>query len=264
MVEKYPWNCLRGGWTSSSWIHLGFNASRWTPPIASARIGLNGMEDRARKGKGFPMEKQCKMFRVEALLGLQAYAAVAGTAALAGCSPSKEKNDVTSGERDQNHAICHEHERAGLPSFFVSPDPITDIKKKTLDFDVVVVGAGAAAFLLPWPPARPAPALRSSRSCRNFPGNTGKRYYHRQKQSCSRCRPWSAASERISVPSRPRAINVWIEWRRSRKWVLDHVKEAGGSVVDQGNNQQSKASNEVNGYSSLNYVTSYMDWKPFA
>ena len=54
-----------------SWIHLGFNASQWT----SYRIGshcLNGMEDRARKGKVFQWKKQCKMFRVEALLGLQA------------------------------------------------------------------------------------------------------------------------------------------------------------------------------------------------
>lgn len=56
----------------TSWIHLGFNASRWTP---SYRIGshcLNGVEDRARKGKVFQWKKQCKMFRVEALLGLRA------------------------------------------------------------------------------------------------------------------------------------------------------------------------------------------------
>ena len=59
-------------------------------------------------------------------------------------------------------------------------------------------------------------------------------------------------------------IDVWIEnGGEAVKWVLDHVKEAGGSVIDQGNNQQSKASNEVNGYSSLNYVTSYMGPKPY-
>lgn len=62
--------------------------------------------------------------------------AAAGAAAsgmLAGCSPS------TSGSGDASGSTTED----GLPSFFAQPDPITDIAE-TRDFDIVVVGAGAA------------------------------------------------------------------------------------------------------------------------
>ena len=90
------------------------------------------------------MEKAMQNVSRRGFVGLAGVAAaVAGTAALAGCSPSKnEKNDVASGDATKTTVVAG-HERAGLPSFLVAPDPITDIKK-TLDFDVVVVGAGAA------------------------------------------------------------------------------------------------------------------------
>ncbi|MBE5711903.1 MAG: hypothetical protein EGQ84_05955 [Slackia sp.] len=58
--------------------HLHILDSSWLqrePVDPSNCIGshcLNCVEDRARKGKVFQWKKQCKMFRVEALLGLQA------------------------------------------------------------------------------------------------------------------------------------------------------------------------------------------------
>ena len=96
MVEKYPWNCIRGGWTPS---HLGFilASTRAGGPLLSHRFAL--LEWRGRQGKereGFPMEKAMQNVSRRGFVGLAGVAAaVAGTAALTGCSPSKkEKNDV--------------------------------------------------------------------------------------------------------------------------------------------------------------------------
>ena len=56
---------------------------------------------------------------------------------------------------------------------FVSPDPITDIKK-TLDFDVVVVGAGVTGNSCCPGLQGLALAALIRRSYRNFPGKYGK------------------------------------------------------------------------------------------
>lgn len=212
------------------------------------------------------MEKAMQNVSRRGFVGLAGVAAaVAGTAALAGCSPSKkEKNEVASGDATKTTVVAG-HERAGLPSFFVSPDPITDIKK-TLDFDVVVVGAGAAGVpaALAACEAGAHVALIQKEATAISQGNTASGIITDQSNPAAAAALGQLLVKESAYRADPELINVWIEnGGEAVKWVLDHVKEAGGSVIDQGNNQQSKASNEVNGYSSLNYVTSYMGPKPY-
>lgn len=189
----------------------------------------------------------------------------AGAIALAGCSPAKGAKDSTSKAEAEKTTMVAGHERAGLPSFFVAPDPITDIKK-TLDFDVVVIGAGAAGVpaALAACEAGAHVALVQKEATAISQGNTASGIITDQSNPAAAAALRQLLVKESAYRADADLIDVWIEnGGEAVKWVLDHVKEAGGSVIDQGNNQQSKASNEVNGYSSLNYVTSYMGPKPY-
>ncbi len=59
----------------------------------------------------------------------------AGAGMLAGCSPS--------GGSSKGAPAAASKDTDGLPSFFQAPEPIKDVKE-TKEFDVVVIGAGAA------------------------------------------------------------------------------------------------------------------------
>ena len=77
-----------------------------------------------------------------------AAAGVAGASLFAGCAPksaSSASSDAKAakGGADAGTTTAAGHSRAGLPSFLDAPAAITDIKE-TKDYDVVIVGAGAA------------------------------------------------------------------------------------------------------------------------
>ena len=77
-----------------------------------------------------------------------AAAGVAGASLFAGCAPksaSSASSDAKTakGGADAGTTTAAGHSRAGLPSFLDAPAAITDIKE-TKDYDVVIVGAGAA------------------------------------------------------------------------------------------------------------------------
>ena len=77
-----------------------------------------------------------------------AAAGVAGASLFAGCAPksaSSASSDAKAakGGADAGTTTAAGHSRAGLPSFLDTPAAITDIKE-TKDYDVVIVGAGAA------------------------------------------------------------------------------------------------------------------------
>lgn len=77
-----------------------------------------------------------------------AAAGVAGASLFAGCAPksaSSASSDAKAakGSADAGTTTAAGHSRAGLPSFLDAPAAITDIKE-TKDYDVVIVGAGAA------------------------------------------------------------------------------------------------------------------------
>ena len=71
-------------------------------------------------------------------------AAGSAAAAMIGCSPSNGQSAPASGDTANVgvNSIAG-HTREGIPSFLQAPEPITDITE-TRDYDVVIVGAGAA------------------------------------------------------------------------------------------------------------------------
>ena len=96
-------------------------------------------------------------------IGGVAAAGAMGASMLAGCSPSGEKKSEggNAAADDKKVNDIAGHYRAGTPSFLSAPDPITDIKE-TKEYDVVIVGAGAAGFPLKRL-ARPLPLSRKKR-----------------------------------------------------------------------------------------------------
>lgn len=70
---------------------------------------------------------------------------VVGASALSGCSAKDSALAAGDAEQaaDMEQCTTAGHLRNGIPSFLIKPEPITDISE-TYDYDVVVVGAGAA------------------------------------------------------------------------------------------------------------------------
>ena len=93
--------------------------------------------------EGFIMKEMSRrdLFKI----GGVAAAGAMGVSMLAGCSPSGEKKSEggNAAADDKKVNDIAGHYRAGTPSFLSAPDPITDIKE-TKEYDVVIVGAGAA------------------------------------------------------------------------------------------------------------------------
>ena len=100
------------------------------------------VETRMNK-EGFIMKEMSRrdLFKI----GGVAAAGAMGASMLAGCSPSGEKKSEggNAAADDKKVNDIAGHYRAGTPSFLTAPDPITDIKE-TKEYDVVIVGAGAA------------------------------------------------------------------------------------------------------------------------
>lgn len=195
-----------------------------------------------------------------------AAAGLAGATALSGCSPrTSGGKDSKSGEVAGISGVSG-HEREGLPSFLIAPEPITDISE-TLDYDVVVVGAGSAGIpaALSACEAGAKVALLQKESTAISQGNTASGIITDKSNPAAAAALAQLLVKESAYRADPALIQVWIDnGGEAVKWVLDKVAAAGGSVIDQGNNQQSKASNEVNGYEGLNYVTSYMGPKPYS
>ena len=74
-----------------------------------------------------------------------AAAGVAGATFLASCAPSSGKDSGAAGASSASDEVTGVagHYRSGLPSFLEAPEAITDIAE-TKEYDVVIVGAGAA------------------------------------------------------------------------------------------------------------------------
>ncbi|NTU89296.1 MAG: FAD-dependent oxidoreductase, partial [Actinobacteria bacterium] len=186
-------------------------------------------------------------------LGSVAALGVAGTSVLAGCG--SPKTAATSGDAAVTAA-------SGTPSFLVAPAAITDIKE-TKEYDVVVVGAGAAGV----PAALSASelgakvAVLQKESQAIAQGNTGTGIDLAKSSPAG----VEALVSRLSKDCQHRSSRALLEvWAQNSgeavSWVINRSLEGGASVVDQGN-AQAAAVTTVNGY-ALSYVTSFFGPKP--
>lgn len=76
-------------------------------------------------------------------LGGLAALGVSGAAVLGGAASAQTPSQAFADEAVAETTVVAGHTREGLPSFLAKPEPIEDIAQ-TLDYDVVVVGAGAS------------------------------------------------------------------------------------------------------------------------
>ena len=104
---------------------------------------VRGLVETRMNEEGFIMKEMSRrdLFKIGGI----AAAGAMGASMLAGCSPSGEKKSEggNAAADDKKVNDIAGHYRAGTPSFLSAPDPITDIKE-TKEYDVVIVGAGAA------------------------------------------------------------------------------------------------------------------------
>lgn len=147
--------------------------------------------------------------------------------------------------------------------FLPRPQPIADSQiAETLTYDVVVVGAGASGV-----PAALAAAQggASVAVVQKHPmpvaqGNTGSGL---DLAGCDKAGV-EALVTKLCVDNNHRCNPALVrEWAyhsgEAIRWVIEHTKQGGFAVVDQGNGPQDIKT--INGY-KLNYVTSFMGPKP--
>ena len=194
--------------------------------------------------------------------GASGAALAAGTlSAWVGVEPAQADEAAEASET----AFAAGHGRVGVPSFFVKPEPVAaDQISETHDFDVVVIGAGAAGTPAAFAAleAGATVALLQKENTAVSQGNTG--------AGIDLANSDEGAAEALvqklvrdnQFRANPDLVRLWAEnGGEAVTWLIDKVETAGGPMVNQGNNQQSKATNLVNGY-AINYVTAYAGPKP--
>lgn len=201
-------------------------------------------------------------------LGGVAALGAAGAASLGGCAPkaASSAHAADGSGADAGVTEVTGHERAGLPSFLQAPEPVTDVAE-TLDYDVVVVGAGASGIpaALSAFEAGAKVALLQKETTAISQGNTASGLDLASTDPAAAAALEQLLVEESQFRAKSELIRLWIDnGGEAVQWVMDKVSGAGGSVQSLGNNQQSKAATTVNGYEGLNYVTSYMGPKPYS
>ena len=149
----------------------------------------------------------------------------AGAGMLAGCAPSSAgKNESAEGGASSD----------GLPSFFQQPEAITDIAE-TKEFDIVVVGAGAAGVPCALAAAESGAkvALVQKESKAISQGNTCDSLVADQTDEAGRAAVVSWVTEQCAWRSHRDQVNLWANNSgEALKWLWDKSTEAGCQIVD--------------------------------
>lgn len=149
----------------------------------------------------------------------------AGAGMLAGCAPSSAgKNGPAEGDASSD----------GLPSFFQQPEAITDISE-TKEFDIVVVGAGAAGVPCALAAAESGAkvALVQKESKAISQGNTCDSLLADQTDEAGRAAVVSWVTEQCAWRSHRDQVNLWANNSgEALKWLWDKSTEAGCQIVD--------------------------------
>lgn len=184
-------------------------------------------------------------------LGGLTAAGIAGAGALAGCSTGAT---TTTGETAG----------ALAPSFFNAPAAITSVNE-TKEYDIVVIGAGAAGVPCALSAAESGAkvALLQKMSVAVSQGNSGTGIVLETSDATA----VESLIGKIITGNNHRAHRKLIEnwaWNSGEavKWVIDRATAEGATVADDANRQQ-VAILTVDGYGPMNYVTSFFGPKPY-
>ncbi len=193
------------------------------------------------------------------LTGTAAVAAGLGALGLTGCGSSGDGDGAggaTYGTSSDGTATL---------SFLVKPEPIADKDiAETKDYDVVVIGAGAAGVpaALSAREAGASVAVLQKQDVIVSQGNSGSGVDLENSDPAG----VKALVARLIKDNASRAdrklVEIWAHRSgEAVKWVIEKALEGGAQVIDQGNVQQ-VAILDVNGY-KMNYVTSFFGPKPY-
>jgi hypothetical protein len=194
-------------------------------------------------------------------LGLGSIAVAGGVLALSGCAPASGDGGSGTGNAGGSGGTTSAD---GRPGFMQTPAAITDVAESK-DYDVVVIGAGAAGI----------PAALSARE-----KGASVALLQKEPTASSNGNTGTGIDLATSDPAGIEAlINLLIkdcDYRSNRvlvekwaynsgeavNWIIERALEGNASVIDQ-KNAQAAAVTTVNGY-ALNYVTSYFGPKPYS
>ena len=149
----------------------------------------------------------------------------AGAGMLAGCAPKGGKS-AESGAKDVADN--------GLPSFFQQPEAISDIAE-TKEFDIVVVGAGAAGVPCALAAAEQGAkvALIQKESQAISQGNTCDSLLADQTDEAGRAAVVSWITEQSAWRSHRDQVSLWAENSgEALKWLWNKSEEAGCQIQD--------------------------------
>lgn len=198
--------------------------------------------------------------------GIAAAGAV-GVGALASCAPqnaTEKKADGAASTGANEVTTAAGHLRTGMPSFLSAPEPIAESDIiETHDYDVVVIGAGAAGVpaALSACEAGASVALVQKESQAISQGNSGSGI------DLAASDPVDVANlvSQLVADNQHRANRALIDlWAQNSgeavKWVIEKSAESGAPVKDNGN-QNHKALIAKHDY-NINFITSFFGPKP--
>lgn len=192
-----------------------------------------------------------------------AAAGVMGASALSACSPNESTATAGSATAaNEGTTTAAGHTRTGLPSFLKAPEPITDIAE-TKEFDVVVVGAGAAGVpaALSAAEAGAKVALIQKEATAISQGNTGSGIDLTKSDPADVQNLVSVLIEEGQHRTKRELLELWAQHGgEAVKWVIERSAESGGPIIDQGSQQQA-ATIAKNGW-TMEFVTSFAGPKP--
>lgn len=189
---------------------------------------------------------------------------VVGAGALTACS-SKD-SALAAGDAEQaagmERCTTAGHLRNGIPSFLIKPEPITDIAE-TYDYDVVVVGAGAAGVpaALSAREAGASVALLQKQSMAVSQGNSGSSIDLTTSDPADVQNLVSQLIEDSQHRPNRDPVELWaMNSGEAVKWVIEKSLLHNAPVIDQGNQQHNPLIQRM-GY-HINFVTSFFGPKP--